>query len=551
MAQVKDLLLHALRLERNGQFGDSEKICSQVIAASPDNLPALILLGRCLRRQGRFGDAETHLKHAFKLSPDTPQLLSELGSLALIKPDPAAAVALLGKLIDLQPDEADAHFNFAHALDQALRPADAVKHYQRALELGAGNQHEIYTRLASARLMQGDIDTAVEDFNTALESVADYGPAYFGRGLAEAARGDLETAIASFRKAVTIDPGLADAWQQIAESKKFTDPNDPDLTAIEKQLADQSDDPGAVEKLSFALGKARDDLDDYDDAFSYYVKANELKRNRVPGFDLQGLAAHVDEITSVFTPDRSAQAVSAKKGQPRIIFIVGMPRSGTSLLEQILSSHSRVVGGGENPCIELLTRTLLTPYPSSIINADETTLSRARQQYFASLATRAKKCGIVTDKYPANFLHCGLIAILFPDAKIVHSRRGAEDTCLSIFFQDFPVGNQYANKLGEIAAYYKYYRRIMDHWRRTMPDRIIDIDYEELVQDPEGQTRDLLEFLGLPWEDNCLNFNKTRRTVSTLSRWQVRQPMYQTSVAKWKKYETHIQPLLDALKDQD
>ncbi len=548
MAQVKDLLLHALRLERNGQFEESEQICNQVIAASPDNLPALILLGRSLRRQGRLDDEEKHLAHAFKLSPDTPQLLSELGSLALIKPDPAAAITFLGKLVELEPDKADAHFNFAHALDQALRPADAVKYYERALELGARDQHEIYTRLASARLMQGDIDTAVKDFNIALENVADYAPAHFGRGLAEAALGDLDMAIASFRTAVSIDPGFADAWQQIAESKKFTDPDDPDLSAIEKLLAEKVDDTSAREKLSFALGKIYSDLGSFDAAFAQYQKANELKRIRLPAFDPQAFSTHIDEITTVFTEDRSTPVAQSEKDPPQIVFIVGMPRSGTSLLEQILSSHSQVAGGGENPCIESLTRTLLAPYPSSMANADETALYRARQLYFESLPTDTREAGIFTDKYPANFLHCGLISALFPNTKIIHSRRRAEDTCLSIYFQDFPVGNQYANRLGDIAAYHKQYRRIMDHWRRILPDRIIDIDYEELVADPEGQIRRLLEFLELPWEADCLNFSKTRRTVSTLSRWQVRQPMYQTSVAKWKNYEQHIGSLLEALK---
>lgn len=549
MPDIRDLLLHALQLERNGQVAESEQICSQVVAASPDNLPALILLGRCLRRQGRLDEAEKHLKYAFKLSADTPQLLSELGSLALIKQDPARAVAFLGKLAELQPDKADAHFNMAHALDQAQRPADAIDHYERALELGAEQQHEIYARMASARLMQGDIDTAVKDFNTALKRDADYAPAHFGRGLAEAALGDLDTAMASFRKAVSLDPGLVDAWQQIAESKKFTAPDDADLAAIEKLLAERVDDNVATEKLHFSLGKARSDLGDFDAAFAHYQQANELKRRRLPAFDAKAFAAHVDDIMTVIADDASAPVAPSAKAVSQVVFIVGMPRSGTSLIEQILSSHTQVTGGGENPCIESLTRTLLAPYPSSMTNADEAILNRARQLYVESLPTGTPEAGITTDKYPANFLHCGLINSLFPNAKIIHSRRGAQDTCLSIFFQDFPVGNQYANGLTDIAAYYKQYQRIMDHWHRTLPGRIIDIDYEKLVQDPEGQTRKLLDFLGLPWEAACLKFNKTRRAVSTLSRWQVRQPMYRTSVAKWKNYERHIAPLLEALKD--
>ena len=546
MTQIKDILRQAMSLERSGRLEEAARMCHEIVLIAPDNLPARILLGRSLRRQGKLAPAEQHLRIAYKLAPQAPHILSELGSLSLAKSDPNAAVSFFMRLVEIRDDNADAHFNLAHALEQAEQFDDAIDRYQIALQCGARDEFEVLSRIGSAQLMVGDVSAALENFRTALEQNPEFAPALFGRGMAQASLGYLDEASASFSQATAIDPAFTDAWQQIAESKKFSNPEDPDFAALKRVLKQNSDNPEAAEKLHFALGKACNDLKDYDTAFSHFEIANRYKRERLPRFNAAELEERISKIIRFFDSGARFFESPAAPDRPTLIFIVGLPRSGTTLIEQILSGHSRIVAAGENPELEKITRTILSPYPQQANNMQA--IEQARLAYYESLHSDARRADFVTDKYPANFMHCGLIRRLFPDARIVHARRTAADTCLSIFCQDFPTGNYYANDLGDIAAYHRQYHRIMDFWYGVMPDSIFDVDYEDLTRDAGSLVRGLLEFLRLPFEESCIDYRESRRPVSTLSRWQVRQPIYRHSVGRWRNYEKHLQPLLQLLK---
>ncbi|MCZ6912502.1 MAG: sulfotransferase, partial [Proteobacteria bacterium] len=231
------------------------------------------------------------------------------------------------------------------------------------------------------------------------------------------------------------------------------------------------------------------------------------------------------------------------------VFIVGMPRSGTSLVEQVLASHPRVNGAGELRFIEQASRTPVGLYPDSVSTLDARALEAAAEEYLKQLRDRGGNIRHITDKYPANFLHIGFIRLLFPRASIIHCRRNPVDTCLSIYFQDFATANLYANRLEDIGAYYQCYQRLMEHWTDLGTDRLLTIDYEDLTADLEGQVRTMIEWLGLEWDPACLDYTGNPRAVSTLSRWQVRQPVYQSSVERWRRYEKHLGALLELFPD--
>jgi hypothetical protein len=217
-----------------------------------------------------------------------------------------------------------------------------------------------------------------------------------------------------------------------------------------------------------------------------------------------------------------------------------MPRSGTSLVEQILASHPRVNGAGELRFIEQASRTRVGMYPDLLSTIDAATLEAITNDYLRQLTDRGGNVRHITDKYPANFLHIGFIQLLFPQARVIHCRRNPIDTCLSIYFQDFATANLYANSLENISDYYQCYQRLMGHWESLEFDRLLTIDYENLTADLEGQVRSMIEWLGLEWDPACLDYTSNRRAVSTLSRWQVRQPVYRSSVERWRRYEKHL-----------
>jgi len=226
-----------------------------------------------------------------------------------------------------------------------------------------------------------------------------------------------------------------------------------------------------------------------------------------------------------------------------------MPRSGTSLVEQILASHPRVNGAGELRFIEQASRTRVGSYPELVSALDARTLEAAAEDYLKQLRDRGGNRRHITDKYPANFLHIGFIRLLFPQASIIHCRRNPIDTCLSIFFQDFATANLYANRLEDIGGYYQCYQHIMEHWMGLGTDRLLTVDYENLTADVEAQVRTMVEWLGLEWDPVCLDYTGNKRAVSTLSRWQVRQPVYQSSVDRWRRYESHLGVLLELFPD--
>ena len=369
--------------------------------------------------------------------------------------------------------------------------------------------------------------------------------------------GQTSEAVAHYREAIRLKPDYAEAIHNLASSANFRY-GDPLLENIDELL--QNDDLADVDRsfLHFAAGKMLDDMGAYDRAFSHYAAGN---KTRNATFDHAGHQYLIDRTISIIDADYAKRRISAAVSAPedsarRAIFIVGMPRSGTSLAEQILSSHPDVVGAGELGDVASIAGTLPEHAPEApadakfpdclpwVTDAVIDGFSHAYMKRVGGLYPDARR---IVDKHPLNFRFVGLILQFFPAATIIHMRRDPRDTCLSCYFQNFNNGQEYAFDLQAVGRFYLDYHRMMDHWRRLLPGRFLDVDYEALVDDAKTEGSRMLTAAGLDWHPDCEQFHKTARPVSTASRWQVRQPIYKTAKARWLRYEDHIGSLLETL----
>ena len=365
--------------------------------------------------------------------------------------------------------------------------------------------------------------------------------------------GHLDRARAAFLKTIDINSKSASAYLNLADSKKFV-PGDPHLAAMQKLAVEPEglSDADRVQ-LDFALGKAYADLKDHRRSFEHLLAANAGKRAMI-SYDEQAALMEFDRIERTFTRELIATKSGRGDASPRPIFILGMPRSGTTLVEQILASHPMVHGAGELETLSEIALVLRGPdgrtisYPEFVPTLDGSALMGIGARYLAAVNERAPKGERVTDKMPANYYFVGLIHLALPNAKIIHTIRNPVDTCLSCFSKLFTKGQNHTYDLGELGRYYKRYEQLMAHWRHVLPPgRILDVRYEDVVEDLEMQARRILFHCGLGWDDRCLSFHETDRPVRTASAWQVRQPIYGSAVGRWRDYEEFLDPLLAAL----
>jgi tetratricopeptide (TPR) repeat protein len=362
--------------------------------------------------------------------------------------------------------------------------------------------------------------------------------------------GRMKEATTRYQQALELDPESVTTYFYITQINKFRDDDGP-LAKIEQMLLlprpakDQCD-------LHFAAAKICDDRGRYDRAFYHFQMGNNA-RGAIA--DPAKQEQRIRDTINVFQPDWVAAHQPSNAQGPRMIFVVGMPRSGTTLAEQILGCHDNVFTAGELPDIPSISAALSNrvagkpPYPQSIHQVDVADFGRAADAYWSRVAQfNTTNQPIVVDKNPGNFQHLGLIWLMFPGVKIVHCRRDARDTCLSCYFQKFVAGHEYSFHLSQLGRFYRGYEHLMQHWRQTLSLDIFDLDYESVVENPETTIRQLTEFCELPWTDQFLKPHENRNPVATASTQQVRQPLYRTSVARWKNYEPYIGPLQNALE---
>jgi len=510
-------------------------------------------LGLIAIREGRPQEAVDEFRHSLSIEPDDSVCLNNLGNVLRELKRYRESVTAYSKALGLQPKYPSALYNLAGTLALMGEHARAVGVYRDLLKL-APRDAEAWNALGLSLLEIGEEQQAKLALEEALRLEPNNAELLNELGVAYQFEGNLEEAARLYKASIESDAGFARAYDNLVRSRRMNADDLALVAPIEAIAGDESRDSDSRLIARFALGKIYDDCADFEKAFENYALGNTLKRQLVD-FDASEHRNWVDRVIAQYAEAFFASHAGQGNQSARPVFVIGMIRSGTSLVEQILASHSCVYGAGE--LLEMTKLVTNLPdalsskvgYPECIRELGANGIKVAASAYLQFLTNRDDQALRVIDKLPTNFLHLGFIATLFPNAHIIHCRREPLDVCLSIYFQRFSQGHFYAYDFDDIAAYYAEYERLMAHWKKVIPLKILDVKYEELLDDLEFETRRMLSYCGLAWEDACLEFHRSKRPVRTASSWQVRQPLYRTAKARWKKFEDHLGQLKKALSD--
>jgi tetratricopeptide (TPR) repeat protein len=521
-----------LALQNLGQLDEALASYRRSLKLAPDSAAAHTNLGNALRDLGQFDEAIESHRRALELESNLAEARINLGNVLQDVGQLNVATASYRHALELQPRLAAAHNGLGSALRRLGRIDEAEASFRQAV-LHNPRYAEGHTNLGIVLRLQGRSEEAEKCVRTALEINPTCAAAIQFSGELLADQGNFAEAEQRFRRAIEITPSSIEAWAAIPGLRKMTSA-DADWLAGAERMAARSLPQRQEISLRYAMGKYFDDARDFTQAFANYRRANEVTQLCTPKHEplqmAQTVSRTIDRYGAAWMSPR-ADSIAAS----RPVFIVGMPRSGTSLAEQILASHPAVFGAGELPFWNQAS----AAYESS----RDRSLGNLGRDYLQLLQNRSAAAHVV-DKMPSNFLHLGLIHAALPNARIIHMQRNPIDTCLSIYFQDFDVAHSYATDLDYLANYYQEYVRLMSHWRGVLPkDVLLDVPYEALVQDPDTWSRRMLTFVGLPWDERVLESELNRRAVQTRSRWQVRQKINSASVERWRNYQEFIGPL--------
>jgi tetratricopeptide (TPR) repeat protein len=535
----------ALSVSLEMQRKDALQALETAARLLPNDVEAHNNLGTAWRRIGRLDDAVASYRRALAIKSDVAEVHNNLGNTLKDLGRFGEAVSAFRRALDLKPDFAKPYNNLGNALQDLGQLEDAVASYRRALALkpdytealnNLGISLRLQSRSAEAEMSCRDALDIDPNFPGALVLLAEL----------HSDRGQFAEAEKLFRRAIAMEPESPEAWAGIAGLRRMTS-DDAGWLAEVQRIAARSLTPRQELHLRFAMGKYFDDVRDFDRAFRNYQRANELAKTLRAAHDPREVGRGFELIMHSYGKDRVSNACDDASTSERPVFIVGMPRSGTTLAEQILASHPEVFGAGELPYWNSAASAYTASRSSDDgLNGvpDEPNLRALADEYLKRLDELSPDALRVVDKMPGNFLYLGLIHRALPGARIIHMRRNPIDTCLSIYFQNFGPVHSYANDLKDLAHYYGEYLRLMEHWRLNLPpNAILDVPYEGLVEDQEGWSRKMVEFIGLPWDPACLEFHQTPRTVSTFSKWQARQKISGSSVERWRNYEKFVGPL--------
>jgi tetratricopeptide (TPR) repeat protein len=509
--QAKGLLESGNQYFARGAYAEALNSYQSLLNLKPRNADALNNVGAALCKLGRYHEAEPYFRKAIERHSDYADAQSNLGAVLRWKGHFPEAEAALRRALKLKPDYVDARALLGLALAFQGRVRDARVQFQKALKLSP--------RHIDALLGMAQVATA---------------------------EGRFDEAEALFARVLEINPRVPGAWAGRAGLRRMTTADAAWLMGAE-EMARSGIVPVEEAALRFAMGKYGDDVGDFRRAFENYKRANELLKGFSDAYRPEVHSRFVDDLIGVYTPEVVAQLGQAAAASSKAVLVIGMPRSGTSLVEQILASHPAVNGAGELGFWSEAGRR----YEAEIRRAPlvDSTRKQLAAGYARLLETFGADASRVVDKATANTDYLGLIYSVFPDARVIYVRRDPIDTCLSCYFQQFSHALNFTLDLSDLAHYYRQHQRLMAHWRQALPPgTILDVPYEELVADQQLWTRKMLEFIGLEWDQRCMDFHKTERPVATASYWQVRQEIYKSSVNRWRNYEKFIGPLLSLRK---
>ncbi len=501
-----------------GRFEEAERLYREIIRANPKNVDAIRLLGRVALSAGRHNDAERLFQRAIRLAPDFSGAMTDLARLLKEQNRFDEAIEWCERMVELEPGNPQAHFQLAGTLAPAALTYRAIGAYERALELAP--------TFPGARLGLGHV----------LKTV-----------------GRQEEAVEAYRECIRLRPDSGESYWSLANLKTYR-LSDEDVAEMEKRL--QQDDLTHQSRVNFtfAMAKALEDRGDFERAWHYYAEGN-LAQRKEEKYDPVGAEVMNDAIIEVF--DRAFLEKNAGLGNPdpSPIFVIGLPRSGSTLIEQILASHSQVEGTSELPYVGRVATSLNrnradgVNYPEAMRELAAEHLQALGQDYLDLAALhRAEGTPRFIDKMPNNFPAVGFLHLVLPNAKIIDARRHPLDSCLGCFRQLFAKGQTFTYDLTDIGEYFLEYQRMMDHWHEVLPGRVLTVQYEELVNDVDNQVRRLLDYCDLPFEESCLRFYETDRPVRTASSEQVRQPIHNRSVGYWRNYAGKLDELRSVLE---
>ncbi|MDA8363901.1 MAG: sulfotransferase [Gammaproteobacteria bacterium] len=546
-ARIQDLLglVHANRLT------DARNLGMKLRAAAPGRREVISILGAVHGQLGEFAQAESCYSALVAVDPRELRHQSYLGlGLARVMQGRwEEALAAFDSMLALQPGYAEGHKQTGCLLRDLGHHDSAITHLREAIRLAPDDIAAI-VYLANILIYRGRMEEALALCDHGLSRHPGHPEAIASRALILEKQNRPDAAWECLRLALpgTSDSsGFAIVYARLAP--RYGESGRAKLM-LEDLLARRTWAPSQRRELHHALANLHDGSGEYDTAFTHYQAANALSPHR---FEPEDARRKAEEIMGFFSEENLPEADAAPQGAPVPLFIVGMPRSGTSLVEQMLACHPEVTAAGELEILENLERRMpellgrTEPYPGCLRGATREAMNALAKPYRDAIAAIASGARYVSDKLPGNYERIGLIRKLFPDARIIHVFRDPRDTCLSCYFQNFGKNLTYSSNLRSLGAVYGIYQRLMDHWRSTPGSGMLDIRYETLVTDPEREVRKLLEFCALPWEARCLEFHKSDRYVNTASYAQVRQPLYQSAIGRWRHYETHIGALIEAL----
>jgi tetratricopeptide (TPR) repeat protein len=490
----------------------------EILREDPSHVAALCGLAAVSLTADRALDAERLLRHALKQSAYIPLAYRGLGPALVQSGRLGEARAVVQHLERIEPENPQTWVTIAGLATRLMRQEEALEAYERAVRL---KPDEVRLRMSAGHVQKT-----------------------LGR------RRDSE---ASYKAALQMDPGIAEAYWSLADLKNYTFGDD-EIAAMQRLLESDKRGRSNEAQLHFALGRALEQRQEYARSFAHYAQGNALRRLDAP-FDIDAFERRSARIRTFFDAEFFAKRSGGGTGSPAPIFIVGLPRSGSTLVEQILASHSRVEGTMELPNILNVVGEFddLAPardgYPETVGAASAAQLTALGSRYLAETEPLRSGREHFTDKLPNNFSHIGLIHAILPRATVIDARRHPMDACFSTFKQHFAEGQTFSYDLEDLGHYYRCYLALMDHWDAVLPGRVLHVQYEALVREPEAHIRRLLEHCGLEFEPACLNFHETRRSVRTASAEQVRQPIYTSGVGHWRHFERELEPLRRALGD--
>ncbi len=568
----------------SGDFATARFYCEKVVSFNPPNQGPYLNLANILMATGHPEEALQRFQQALQLAPNDPQILTNLSNLHAQLGQFEQAIVCLQKAIKVNPRYPEAFNNLGNLYRELSQMEAAESCFRQALNLKP-DYPDALCNLGALLSDQLKFSEAESCYKAALQYAPDNPAALRNLGDLYQSTGDFDRARARYEQALQQSPSdtrtvssLANLHERCGDMTKALNllapladvrHSDADLSIIHsKLLSKQGDDKAAVDILSdalelaarptnvidlqFALGDVYDHAGEYDRAFDCYFRANELDASRHPA---QNAVSSLQSTAAFFSKDRLSKLPRSSNRSELPIFIVGMPRTGTSLVEQILATHPLVSAGGERGDIFTIIDSLTAEsqqgreFPDLLESTSPDILDRFAQRHLDQVRTLAADSARFTDKTPLHGLHLGFISRLFPASRIILCKRNALDTCLSVYFHRFNAFHGYAQRLETLGAFYKAYYELMQHWSETLDIEILTVQYEDLVKDPEDHIRRIIDFCGLEWDSDCLSFHKNKRTVNTPSYDQVRRPIYTNSVERWRHYESHLDPLRAALNE--